>query len=150
MLGAQGLTPHRRRTPQRQTLYAFAAVSTHDGVIDSLVLPWANAETMQVFLAEMARRHAVEFIMMVMDQAGLAHRGSLGCATEYAPRVSASLELNPVEHLWKVPCQDWFANTVFKELEAVHDALVQGLIALETHQQRTQSMTGLIGLLLYP
>ena len=26
--------------------------STHDGVIDSLVLPWANAETMQVFLAE--------------------------------------------------------------------------------------------------
>ena len=58
-------------------LYAFAAVSTHDGVIDSLVLPWANAETMQVFLAEMARRHAVEFIMMVMDQAGWHIAGHL-------------------------------------------------------------------------
>ncbi len=56
---------------------AFAAVSTHDGVIDSLVLPWANAETMQVFLAEMARRHAVEFIMMVMDQAGWHIAGHL-------------------------------------------------------------------------
>lgn len=77
VLGAQGLTPHRRRTPQRQTLYAFAAVSTHDGVIDSLVLPWANAETMQVFLAEMARRHAVDFIMMVMDQAGWHIAGHL-------------------------------------------------------------------------
>jgi hypothetical protein len=35
---------------------------------------------------------------MVMDQAGW-HIAGLGCATEYAPRVSASLELNPVEHL---------------------------------------------------
>ena len=137
---------------QRQDLFAFAAVSTHDGVMDSLVLPWANAETMPVFLAEMARRHAVEFIMMVMDQAGWHIAGHLdvpqNMRLEFPPPYS--LELNPVEHLSKVPCQDWFANTVFKELEAVHDALAQGLIALETHQQRTQSMTGLIGLLLYP
>ena len=62
---------------QRQDLFAFAAVSTHDGVMDSLVLPWANAETMPVFLAEMARRHAVEFIMMVMDQTGWHIAGHL-------------------------------------------------------------------------
>ena len=120
--------------------------------MDSLVLPWANAETLPVFLAEMARRHAVEFIMMVMDQTGWHIAGHLdvpqNMRLEFPPPYS--LELNPVEHLSKVPCQDWFANTVFKELEAVHDALAQGLIALETHQQRTQSMTGLIGLLLYP
>ncbi|OIQ93263.1 hypothetical protein GALL_247850 [mine drainage metagenome] len=100
-MGAQGLTPHRRRTPQRQTLYAFAAVSTHDGVMDSLEPPWANAETMPVFLAEMARRHAVEFIIMVMDQAGWHIAGHLdvpqNMSQEFLPPYS--LELNPVEHL---------------------------------------------------
>lgn len=86
--------------------------------MDSLVLPWANAETMPVFLAEMARRHAVEFIMMVMDQTGWHIAGHLdvpqNMRLEFPPPYS--LELNPVEHLSKVPCQDWFANTVFKEL----------------------------------
>ena len=92
---------------QRQDLFAFAAVSTHDGVMDSLVLPWANAETMPVFLAEMARRHAVEFIMMVMDQTGWHIAGHLdvpqNMRLEFPPPYS--LELNPVEHLSKVPCQ---------------------------------------------
>lgn len=86
---------------QRQYLYAFAAVSTHDGVMDSLEPPWANAETMPVFLAEMARRHVVEFIIMVMDQAGWHIVGHLdvpqNMSQEFLPPYS--LELNPVEHL---------------------------------------------------
>ena len=35
---------------QRKFVYAFAAVSPHDGVMDSLVLPWANA-VKHVFVA---------------------------------------------------------------------------------------------------
>ncbi|GHU35830.1 hypothetical protein AGMMS50256_31590 [Betaproteobacteria bacterium] len=54
----------------RKYLYAFSAVSPHDGVMDSLVLPWANAEMMSIFLAEVGRRHRNEFVLMVMDQAG--------------------------------------------------------------------------------
>jgi len=49
---------------QRKFVYAFAAVSPHDGVMDSLVLPWVNAETMSLFLATVAERHAHEFIVM--------------------------------------------------------------------------------------
>ena len=30
--------------------------------MDSLILPWVSAETMSIFLAEVARRHASEFI----------------------------------------------------------------------------------------
>ena len=40
---------------ERKCLYAFGAVSPHDGVLDSLVLPWVNAETMSMFLAEVAK-----------------------------------------------------------------------------------------------
>ena len=79
MLAPRGSRPIVGARLQRQDLFAFAAVSTHDGVMDSLVLPWANAETMPVFLAEMARRHAVEFIMMVMDQTGWHIAGHLMC-----------------------------------------------------------------------
>lgn len=100
-MGAQGLTPIVGARLQRQYLYAFAAVSTHDGVMDSLEPPWANAETMPVFLAEMARRHVVEFIIMVMDQAGWHIAGHLdvpqNMSQEFLPPYS--LELNPVEHL---------------------------------------------------
>src|SRR3954447_4546961 len=54
----------------REYEYAYAAVSPHDGVLDTLVLPAVNAETMGVFLAEVAQRHADEFILMVLDGAG--------------------------------------------------------------------------------
>ena len=62
---------------ERKYLYAFSAVSPHDGVMDSLILPWVSAETMSIFLAEVARRHASEFILMVMDRAGWHLAGKL-------------------------------------------------------------------------
>ncbi len=64
---------------ERKYRYAFSAVSLHDGVLDSLVLPWVNSETMSPFLAEVALRHPNEFIFMVMDQAGWHPTGSLLC-----------------------------------------------------------------------
>ena len=54
----------------RKFSYAFAAVSPHDGVMDSLVLPWVNTETMSMFLTMVSERHENEFVIMVMDQAG--------------------------------------------------------------------------------
>jgi len=129
---------------ERKYLYAFSAVSPHDGVMDSLVLPWVNAQTMSMFLAEVAQRHADEFVLMVMDQAGWHIAGDLSVPANmrllllppYSP------ELNPAEHLWKALREDCFANHVFKDLRAVEDALVQGLVALEADPQRTRSMTG--------
>ena len=48
----------------REYTYAFGAASPHDGVLDTLVLPVVTAETMSIFLAEVARRHPEEFILM--------------------------------------------------------------------------------------
>jgi hypothetical protein len=53
----------------RENTYAYVAVSPHDGIMDSLILPEVNAEAMSIFLAEVAKRHPDEFILMVMDQA---------------------------------------------------------------------------------
>ena len=129
---------------ERKYLYAFSAVSPHDGVMDSLVLPRVNAETMSMFLAEVAQRHAGEFVLMVMDQAGWHIAGELTVPANmrlmFLPPYSP--ELNPAEHLWEALREDCFANHVFKDLDRVEKALTAGLVALETDPTRTQSMTG--------
>lgn len=129
---------------ERKYLYAFSAVSPHDGVLDSLVLPWVNADTMSMFLAEVSRRHPDEFVLMVMDQAGWHIAGNLIVPANmrllllppYSP------ELNPAEHLWEAIREECFANHVFSDLNAVEDVLTEGLRTLESDPDRVQSMTG--------
>ena len=129
---------------ERKYLYAFSAVSPHDGVLDSLVLPWVTAQTMSLFLAEVALRHQDEFVLMVMDQAGWHLAGELVVPENmrllFLPPYSP--ELNPAEHLWKALRQECFANHVFAGLDAVECALIAGLQTLEADPMRTQSMTG--------
>lgn len=129
---------------ERQYLYAFGAVSPHDGVMDSLILPWVNAETMSLFLAEVARRHADEFILMVMDQAGwhLASQLRIPQTMRLIFLPPYSPELNPAEHLWEALREDCFANHVFRTLDTVEQVLCDGLSALENNTSRVQSMTG--------
>jgi len=129
---------------ERKYLYAFSAVSPHDGVMDSLILPWVNAETMSLFLTEVAQRHADEFVFMVMDQAGwhlardliVPEKMRLMFLPPYSP------ELNPAEHLWEAIREECFANHVFNDLDAVEQVLADGLLAMENNPDRIQSMTG--------
>ena len=129
---------------ERKFIYAFTAVSPHDGVMDSLILPWVSAETMSLFLHTVAERHADEFVLMVMDQAGWHIADALVVPDNmrllFLPPYSP--ELNPAEHIWEALREDCFANTVFNGLDAVEDALSAGLLALEDNPSRTQKMAG--------
>lgn len=140
----RGLRPVVGARLQRKYLYAFSAVSPHDGVMDSLVLPWVNAAVMSLFLAEVAQRHASEFVLMVMDQAGWHLAGELVVPTNmrliFLPPYSP--ELNPTEHLWEALREHCFANHVFPDLNAVERALTAGLRALEADPVQVRSMTG--------
>lgn len=139
-----GVRPAVGARLERKYIYAFSAVSPHDGVLDSLVLPWVNAETMSLFLAEVAQRHPSEFVVMVIDQAGwhLAGEWIVPANMRLVFLPPYSPELNPAEHLWDALREDHFANTVFADLDAVERALTQGLRALEADSTRTQSLTG--------
>ena len=140
----RGMRPVVGARLERKYLYAFSAVSPHDGVLDSLVLPWVNAQTMSLFLAEVAQRHANEFVFMVMDQAGWHIAGELAVPPNmrlmFLPPYSP--ELNPAEHLWEAIREDCFANHVFADLDAVGHVLADGIAALEANHARTRSMTG--------
>lgn len=127
----------------REYSYAFAAISPHDGTLDSLILPEVSAETMSLFLAEVAARHADELIMMVMDQAGWHKAKNLKVPENirliWLPPYSP--QCNPVEHIWDEIREKWFANKVFQSLDAVEDTLVEALVSLEQHQKKVLGLT---------
>jgi putative transposase len=117
----------------REYTYAYVAVSPHDGVMDSLVLPQVNAQAMSLFLGEVGSRHPDEFILMVMDGAGWHKANELRVPENmhlvFLPPYSP--ELNPVEHVWESIRENWFGNEVFESMDGVENQLVKALVALE-------------------
>lgn len=111
----------------RKFSYAFAAISPHDGVMDSLILPWVNAQTMSLFLSTLAQRHPEEFIVMVMDQVGwhIAHELEVPLNMRLLLLPPWSPELNPAEHIWDALREDCVGNTVFISLDDADKAPAQ-------------------------
>lgn len=139
-----GIRPDVPQQVVREYTYAFAAISPHDGTLDSLVLPEVNAEMMSLFFEEVSIRHADEFIMMFMDQAGW-HRAKelripINMGIYWLPPYSP--QCNPVEHLWDEMREKWFENKVFHSLNAVEDELVTSLATLEKDNHTVAGLTG--------
>ena len=128
----------------REYEYALAAVSPHDGVLDTLVLPEVNAETMGSFLAEVSQRHSEELILLVLDGAGghRAKRLSIPANIRLVSLPPWSPQLNPAEHVWDEVREKWFANRQFASMDQLEAQLVTGLASLEADTPRVASLTG--------
>jgi len=128
----------------REYSYVFGAVSPHDGMLDTLILPEVQAEAMSLFLAEVARRHRQDYILMVLDGAGWHRAQDLvipdNMRLVFLPPYSP--ELNPMEHIWEEIREKWFPNLVFHSLDAVEDRLMEAVLYLESHPELTASITG--------
>ena len=113
--------PVCRAMVTQEYTYAYAAVSVVDGVLDSLILPYVNTSCMQLFLDEVAARHASDRIVMIADGAGW-HRSETLVIPENMRLIKLppySPELNPVEHLWDELREKSFHNRVFKSIDAL-------------------------------
>ena len=127
----------------REYVYAMTAVCPHDGRLASLVMPWADAQTMSIFLDHTAQTFAGEFCVMVLDGAGW-HRAAALRIPETIRLLSLppySPELNPVEHRWEHLRESVFGTATFDTLEAVVDTLCDGLRALDQQPDSVRSMT---------
>jgi transposase len=128
----------------REYTYAYAAVSPLDGVLDSLILPDVNTDSMSLFLSVVSGRHPDETVLIFMDQAGW-HKAK---ALIIPPNIRLlnvppySPELNPAEHLWEEIREKWFPNLVFKNITTVEDTLMEALAALEHDSERVAGLTG--------
>jgi transposase len=139
-----GVRPEVSAQVVREYEYTFAALSPHDGTLDSLVLPAVPAEAMSVFLAEVSQRHPGEFILMVLDGAGWhkAKRLPVPATMRLVFLPPWSPPLNPVEHLGEEIREKWFANRVFDSLSAVEEQLLAALKTLEKDAAQVASLTG--------
>ncbi len=128
----------------REYTYAYAAVSPLDGVLESLILPDVDTDSMSLFLSIVSERHPDEAILMFMDQAGW-HKAK---ALVVPPNIRLlnlppySPELNPPEHLWDEIREKWFPNRVFSSITSVEDTLMEALATLEHDSQRVAGLTG--------
>ena len=139
-----GVRPQVGAQLVREYSYAFAAVSPHDGTLDSLILPEVDTQAMSIFLAEVAARHPQDIILMVLDGAGW-HKAKGLEIPENIRLISLppySPQLNPAEHLWEEIREKWFANLVFDSLDAVENHLAEALRSLEQNQEKVKSLTG--------
>jgi len=140
----KGIRPTVKCRLVREYTYAFAAISPHDGVMDSLILPWVNAETMSLFLSIVAERHPNEFIVMVLDGAGWHIADDLvvpiNMKLVFLPPYSP--ELNPVEHLWDHLRENYFSNFLFSSMTALTNELCRVLHQTELNPTMLKSMCG--------
>ena len=103
-----------------------------------------TAEAMTIFLAEVARRHKHEYILMIYDGAP--------CHREMALSIPANMmtetlpahcpELNPTEHIWDEVREKFFPNLVFDSMAAVERKLIEAILFLERSPKIVQSITG--------
>jgi hypothetical protein len=67
--GTEGCRPHVGKQLIREYTYVYGAVSPQDGISDFLILPTMTSQVMNIFIAEMAKRHQKEFVYMLYDGA---------------------------------------------------------------------------------
>lgn len=138
------LRPTVKRAFVREYAYAYAAVSPTDGSIDWMLSSKMDRLSMGSFLRNVSRKHAEEFIIMVVDGAPSHRAGQLTIPDNvalvrlppYAP------ELNPVEHLWDELREKEFANRVFDTLGAALAQAARGLKRMEDNPAILRSIVG--------
>jgi transposase len=127
----------------REYVHVFGAVSPSDGQHDSLVLPYADTESMSLFLKEVGKRHPDEHVLMFIDQASWHKSKTLKVPPNIEPAFLPpySPEINPQEQVWDELREKFFGNKAFKSIEAVVDRVVEGLRSLEAMPETLMSLT---------
>src|SRR6202142_290773 len=121
----RGTRPRQPADQRYDNAYLFGAICPARGVGAALVLPYADADMMQLHLDEISRNvaegaHAV----LLLDRAGWHTTGKLDVPDNITPIFlpSRAPELNPVENVWQYLRQNWLSNTVFENYDAIVDA----------------------------
>lgn len=128
----------------REYTHVFGAVSPQDGELISLILPHADTPAMSLYLAEVARRHPNEHILMFLDRAGWHQAKTLAVpenvTLDWLPPYSP--QCNPQELVWREMRRQPFGNHDYRSMHTVERALLRRLQELEASPQRIQSLTG--------
>ena len=116
----------------REFRYAYGAVEPLTGDNFFLVMPYANADCMNIFLAELSAGFPDDFILLCLDQASWHTTKKLNIPDniELFYLLPATPEMNPIEQIWKELREKGFKNESFATLTKVIDRLCETILAL--------------------
>ena len=116
----------------REYRYAYGAVEPITGASCFLVLPYCNTVCMNVFLRELSVRFLDDVIILCCDGAAWHKSRALEIPDNivlfHIPPYT--LEMNPIEQIWKELRKIGFHNEVFTTLEKVVDRLCEAICSL--------------------
>lgn len=144
MWAERGSRPSAPRDQRYTWAYLFGAICPARGTGAALVLPCANAEMMNLHLAEISANLAAgAHALLTIDGAGWHQTGgklqvpdniTLLRLPPYAP------ELNPVENVWAYLRSNKLSNRVFENYEAIVDACADAWNWLTAKPERITSI----------
>ena len=140
----KGSRPRAPRDQRYDWAYLFGAVCPARGIGAALVLPFVNAEAMNLHLAEISTQVAPDaHAVITLDGAGWHQAGARLVVPEnisLLPLPPYSPELNPVENVWQFLRQNHLANRVFDTYTAIVDACCEAWNALTANPDRIRSI----------
>ncbi len=116
----------------RQYTYAYTAVNPSTGETFSLILPYANSDSMKIFIEEMGKKYADNRIAIIMDNASW-HKDEEKIYPDNIKPIflpPRAPELNPVENIWHHIKEKFFNNRIFKSIKKVEEKLCEVLAGL--------------------
>jgi len=116
----------------REYRYTYGAVEPQTGESFFLVLPYCNTDCMNVFLRELSEAYPRDFILLVADGAAWhkSKRLEVPANIELFPFPPYTLEMNPIEQIWKEIRKRGFKNEIFQTLDKVVDRLCETICSL--------------------
>jgi transposase len=120
----------------RQYTYAYTAVCPSTGETFSLILPYANSDSMKIFIKEMSKAYPNNRIAMIMDNASWHKNEEKIYPKNIKPIFlpPRAPELNPVENIWHYIKEKFFNNRIFKSIEKVEKKLCDVLSGLNDNK----------------
>ena len=116
----------------REFRYAYGAVEPLTGDSFFLIMPYANADCMNIFLAELSAYYPDDYILLCLDQASWHTTKKLDIPDniEFFYLLPATPEMNPIEQIWKELREKGFKNESFTTLAKVIDRLCETILSL--------------------
>lgn len=127
----------------RQYTYAYTAVCPETGETFSLILPYADSDSMSIFLEELSKQYSQNRIVMILDNASWHSNKTMINIQNIKPLFlpPRAPELNPAECIWHHIKEKYFSNRVFNNINEVEQKLVEALVELNLNKQEVKSMT---------
>ena len=139
-MGTRPLVP---RQIVREAFYVYSAVCPSLGKMSSLILPYANTEMMNLFLANVSEEFIENEIIMLVDGAGWHKSKELKIPynIHFIIQPPYSPEVNPTEHIWDEIREKYLHNKIFSSLKETINRVSNGIRELSLKNELIKSMT---------